>query len=65
MACGGDPTPTARPTAIPTETPLPATPTTEPAPAMMFPGAVDRGKYGGVIQTIYAIEVDHWDLHQS
>ena len=32
---------------------------------MMFPGVDDRGKYGGVIQTIYAIEVDHWDLHQS
>ena len=67
VACGDDPTPTPtpRPTATPTATALPATPTPTPAPAMMFPGVDDRGKYGGVIQTIYAIEVDHWDLHQS
>ena len=65
VACGDDPTPTPRPTATPTATAVPATPTATQAPAMMFPGVDDRGKYGGIIQTIYAIEVDHWDLHQS
>jgi peptide/nickel transport system substrate-binding protein len=64
VACGDDPTPTATPKPTPTATAIPATPTPEPV-AMMFPGFKDNGKYGGIIQTIYAIEVDHWDLHQS
>ena len=34
---------------------------------MMYPRrrTTEWIKYGGIIQTIYAIEVDHWDLHQS